>query len=115
MLIFPWFLIKENRQLRHLLAEKSVSEIMLEDIGVNGSSLNLQFAGGAAQILAESFAEQLVESGADNYLEISFCSKLFMPGEQIVVTLQRVMGKTPHLFRVEAENELNKLKEKFGA
>lgn len=108
-------LVAENDRLHSLLAEKMVSEVLIEDINIRDNGLNIQMKGGAAQILAECFAQQFIESGATNYLEVSFASEKLMPGESLVVTLQKVSGKTPHRFRMEAEAKLQELESKLAA
>jgi hypothetical protein len=108
-------LVAENEHLRSLLAEKLVGEVLIEDINIRDNGLNIQMKGGAAQLLAECFARQFIESGATNYLEVSFSSTGLMPDESLVVTLQKVSGKTPHAFRVEAEAKLQELESKLTA
>ena len=98
----------ENEQLRQALAEKTVNETMLRDLSIKNGSLNASFEGGAAHLLADAFADQFIESGATNYLEVHLSSKETGP---IVVTLQRINGKTPHQLRAEAERERDELLE----
>lgn len=108
-------LLEENERLRHELMKKAVSEIAIVEMKARDGGLDVQLEGGACQLIAEAFAHQLKESGANNYIEMSFVSKVVSPGERLVVTLQRASGKTPHQLRAAAENELQQLKERMEA
>ena len=98
---------KENAKLREALVEKVVSETMLRDLSIRGGSIHASFEGGAMHLLVDAFVEQFVESGATNYLEMQFHSNVTGP---LVVTLQRVNGKTAHQLRAEAEKERDALR-----
>ena len=77
------------------------------DIGVSGNGMHLTVEGGPAKLFAECFADQFRQSGAMNYLEM----RLTAPdGLELLVTLQKVAGKTPHQLRAEAERERDELK-----
>lgn len=89
----------EVARLQGLLEGKFNRETLLT--GMQGSTLELQ--GGAAAHLAESFALQFAEAGGENYVELRFTSQQVLPGEQFVVTLQKVAGQTPHDLRRAAE------------
>ena len=92
----------ENDELRKALAQKVTSETMLRDLSVGNGSINAAFEGGAVHLLVDSLATQFVESGAHNYIEMQFHSEATGP---LLLTLQRVNGKTPHQLRAEAEKE----------
>lgn len=100
----------ENENLRKALAEKAVSQTMLRELSVGNGSINAAFEGGAAHLLADAFADQFLESEATNYLEVHLHSAATGP---LVVTLQRVNGKTPHQLRAEAEKERDALRAKI--
>ena len=71
----------------------------------SGMEMSIQHAG--ARLIAENLYRSLEESNARNYLEVTF----YHPDEgKIVVTLQRLHGKTPHQKLVDAEAEIKKLK-----
>lgn len=97
----------ENAKLRIALAEKVTSETTLRDLSVGNGSINATFDGGAMHLLVDAFANQFEESGAANYIEMQFHSNVTGP---LVVTLQRVNGKTPHQLRAEAEQERDALR-----
>lgn len=99
---------KEIALLRAALAEKAVSSTMLREMSVINGGLNMQLEGGAAQLLAETFAEQFRQGGAVNYLEMRFTADEL----NLLVTLQRVDGKTPAQLRKEAEQKLSELEDK---
>jgi hypothetical protein len=93
------YLRAEVTRLQLLLEAKFDKETLLT--GMQGNQLQLQ--GGAASLLAEMFALQFEEGKADNYLEVRFTSAQIRPGEEFVVTVQKVAGKTPHQLRIDAE------------
>lgn len=95
----------ENEKLRQGLADKVVSETLLREMSVQNGGLNMTLEGGAARLFAASFVDQFRESGASNYLEMSF----HVDNMHLLVTLQRVAGKTPAQFRKEAEKSLASL------
>lgn len=99
----------EVDRLAGLLTDKMMSETLITDLNVK-NGLNMSLEGGVARLLAEAFCEQFIDSGAENYLEMSFGSTK-RPDMNLVVTLQRVEGKTPHQFRVEAEARAKELEE----
>lgn len=101
---------KENTKLRKALAQKVTSETMLRDLSVGNGSINASFEGGAVHLFVDSLANQFVESGAVNYLEMRFHSEATGP---LLLTLQRVNGKTPHQLRTEAEKERDILRAKI--
>ena len=103
---------KENIKLREALAEKVTSETVLRDLSIGNGSINASFEGGAVHLFVDSLANQFVESGAANYLEMRFHSEATGP---LLLTLQRVNGKTPHQLRTEAEKERDILRAKVAA
>ena len=100
---------KENTKLREALAQKVTSETILRDLNVGNGSINASFEGGAVHLFVDALANQFVESGAANYLEMQFHSEATGP---LLLTLQRVNGKTPHQLRTEAEKERDTLQAK---
>lgn len=99
----------ENAALREQLSARVMDETVVTELHLR-DGMHLGIEGGACRLLAESFAEQFVESGALNYLEMTLESRRAMPGERFVVTMQRCAGKTPHQLRAEAERELAELR-----
>lgn len=63
-------------------------------IGMNAGreGIDIEVEGGACAILAACFAEQFKDSGATNFLELSFFHKDTGP---MTVTMQRDLGTTP--------------------
>lgn len=95
-----------------LEADKAMDETMITDVNIGRGSVGIQLEGGAAGLLANAFAEQFKESGATNYLEVSFHHKDI---GGLMVTMQRTEGKTPHMLRVEAEKERDALLARLDA
>ncbi|OGT89733.1 MAG: hypothetical protein A2286_10520 [Gammaproteobacteria bacterium RIFOXYA12_FULL_61_12] len=96
----------ENRKLREQLVQRVMEETLVTEMSLS-DGITMGFRGGAARILVETFAEQFEQSGAVNYLEMTFISRSTLPGECFLVTLQRVSGKTPHQLRMESEAKLS--------
>ena len=100
----------ENHDLREQLAQRVMNETFVTGMFFGNGGFNLGYQGGAAQLLAESLAQQFETTGAVNYLEISFTSKHITPGSSYLVTIQKCTGMTPHQFRLAAERELSELR-----
>lgn len=92
----------ENDKLRAALAEKVVSQTALQELSVSKGTFEATFEGGAVHLLADALAEQFADSGATNYLEMQFDNDRTGP---LVLTMQRLNGKTPAALRREAEAE----------
>lgn len=103
-------LLAERDRLKDALASKVAAETLLTGMHGKPGEFFIGLQGGAAQILAEGLASQLAESGAENYVELRFTSKHAAPDEEVVVTIQRVRGKSPHALRREAEAERDRLR-----
>ncbi|QQE90460.1 hypothetical protein [Azotobacter chroococcum] len=103
-------LIAENERLREVLAEKLIDSTMLTGIDIGNGSLTIGAKGGVCGIMADSFGQMLFESGAENYIEAFFSSSKHPELGQIVVTVKRETGKTPHQLRQVAEAERDQLK-----
>lgn len=100
-------LIAENERLRDLLAEKVVNSTMLTGLIPEDGGMTVGFEGGACGMLAQLFGDQFYESKAINYLELRFDSAKHPELGSLVVTLQRVDGKTPHQLREVAETQVS--------
>lgn len=75
-----------------------------------GDRLYLQPGGvGVEQRFADVVAERLIESGAPNYIETGFTVDEHPELGQIVVTIRREGGKTPHELRMETEAKCEQL------
>lgn len=97
----PWNqLIEENAQLRKALAGEVCATTLLTSLATGPEGINAVFEGGVSQVMAGAFAEQFREKGGANYLELRFTAK---DGLNLLVTLQKLDGKTPSQFRSEAE------------
>lgn len=86
---------RENDLLREHASDKISSHTLMTGMSVGHGGIDMGLQGGAASLLAESFAKQFKDSGGVNYVELQFTSKEEIPGERFVVTLQRVQGLTP--------------------
>lgn len=104
----------ENTRLRELLAEKVVKATMLTGLVPDDGGMTLGFEGGACGMLAQVFGDQFYESKAINYLELRFDSAKHPELGSLVVTLQRVDGKTPHQLREVAEAQARRLIEQVA-
>lgn len=102
-------LLGENDRMRDLLAQKLVDSTMLTGLVPDASGINIHLEGGACRLVADAFGEQLYSSGAENYIEAFFSSSKYPDMGQIVVTVKRETGKTPHALRLAAEQEVRRL------
>jgi len=84
------------------LLEKSLDPGLL-GVEVHGSMMEMGLKGGAAQMLAAMFVEQFKDTGAKNYIEVSFHHNDL---GRIIVTVQRADGLTPADKLREAEAKL---------
>lgn len=106
-------LVEENKWITGLLAKKIIDQTTINEMALKGSHLILNVEGGMCKIFADAFAQQFIDSGAVNYFEASFsCDKL--PGELLIVTIQKASGKTPGQFRAEAEARCAELESKLS-
>lgn len=96
----------ENDLLRQHSAKQINDATLLTGISIGNGSMDIGMQGGAARLLADSFFDQFIESGAVNYLEVRFDSPEKMPGKSMVVTLQLVDGLTPAQKIAELKAEL---------
>jgi hypothetical protein len=111
-MLAPWREIKRLQKSNDRLY-KALSEPLLTGVEINNGSLDLWFDKDqpGPKLLAGMFYGMFLEHpDAINYLETT----LSCPEGQIVVTVQRWDGKTPHELRLEAENELRKLKSQIA-
>lgn len=100
------YLQKENEQLRQLLykqlPENEIVNFFVED--KFGSLVNVK--GGICKIVAELIVKEFIETGAINYVEMSFTSTILAPGEHFLLTVQKSSGLTPHQKLLHCQNEL---------
>jgi hypothetical protein len=100
----------ENEQLREMLAQKVVDSTMLCSFTARDGGVSIGLEGGACALMAQAFAAQLYESDVVNYIEAKFESADYPGLGEIVVTLKRESGKSPHQLRIEAETASEELK-----
>ena len=96
---------KQSAQIAELekaLKDSVLASTLLTNMAVENGGVNLSLEGGACHLIAESFSEQFKNSGATNYLEMTFESKDSDIG-QLLVTMQRTEGKTPGQLKHETE------------
>jgi len=102
----------ENDRLRAALIDQLQRDTLVSELVLNGGGMTTHLEGGACQLFADAFAQQIIGSGAENYVEATFGSRLLPPGESLVVTLQRRSGQTPHQLRRAAESERDALRQR---
>lgn len=102
----------ERDRAMEALGDDVAARTMIEDLRMQGGGLEMQFSGGASGLLAQAFVDALDAYAAANYLEVSFDSAKH---GRIVVTTQKVAGKTPHQLRKEAEQERDELQAQVEA
>jgi FtsZ-binding cell division protein ZapB len=82
-------------------------ESNIKELHMDSTGINLKLEGGACQLLAESFIDQFKDSGAENYLVVTFESDL----GPLSVTMQRENGLTPIQKVAALQAEIAELKE----
>lgn len=99
---------QQNMELRELLAqrvEQVIGATILTGIHAEPGAAVVGLKGGVCGLMANAFAEHLLASGAENYVEAYFTSGEHPELGQIVVTVKRETGKTPHQLRQLAEQK----------
>jgi hypothetical protein len=84
--------ISDDQVREYGLIEEPKVDANIVGMSTNKGGLDLQMEGGACGMLAACFAEQFKDSGAKNYLELSFFHEDTGP---MTVTMQRAVGMTP--------------------
>ncbi len=79
-------------------------QVMLTGLNVHNGSFSMGLEGGPVRLFSAAFADYFKESAASNYIEMSLASTDPEIGE-LICTLQRKQGRTPHALRREAEVE----------
>jgi hypothetical protein len=89
------------------IVEKHIDpkQVMMTGLNVHNGSFSMGLEGGPVRIFAAAFADYFKESPASNYIEMHLASTDPEIGE-LICTLQRKQGKTPHALRREAEEAL---------
>lgn len=100
----------ETADLRDALAYKVIDSAKLRSFVPDDGGFKIGLEGGPCALLADAFGEQLYTSDAINYLQLTFTSGAYPDLGEIVVTLQRCTGKTPHELRIDAEQARDLLK-----
>jgi hypothetical protein len=92
---------------------EGVAYLQSLEVDEKGFTTRLEITPEVAQHVARSFAS--IVASSPNYTELKF--ELKHPDnrfEWITVLVQKGQGLTPHQLREQAENELRKLKAKYG-
>lgn len=107
-----------SRRIRKLEEENKVLQdqvdvfFALKEAHLTGKKMDYDFGGEFVPILANMMYEFFSYSGGENYVEIRLNPKDDRCGP-LILTLQRVFGKTPAQLRNEAENEVKTLQKKI--
>jgi hypothetical protein len=101
----------ENKALREALTVQLIDATTLTGIVINTDSLTLAANGGICRIMADAFGQMLFEGKVENYIEAYFSSSKYPEMGQIVVTVKKEMGMTPHQLRLTAELERDELRQ----
>lgn len=86
------------------------------DISASKAGVHGTIQGAGAGLLASILAKPLFDLDAENYVEQRFNTKNPKTGETVyfIHTTQKVVGKSPHEKRVEAERDRDRLKAKVA-
>ncbi|KFE51100.1 hypothetical protein [Pseudomonas syringae] len=99
----------DNIEMREALTEKLIDATTLSGAIINTDGLTLGAEGGICKIMADAFGQMLFEGDVVNYIEAYFSSSKYPEMGQIVVTVKKETGKTPHELRLAAEQEGERL------
>ena len=106
MSINPWRANRELREANERLAQ-TIADPLLTGIQIGNGTIDVGMKGAGPQLLAGMFLGMLQKyPDAKNYLEVTFGSV----NGPILVTAQKPGGKTPHLLRLEAEQQCKDLR-----
>jgi hypothetical protein len=107
-LLTPWRMVKALREENELLV-KTIAEPLLTGINIGNGTIDIGMQGVGPQLLAGMFIGMLDDPRAKNYVECH----LYSPKHgQIVVTVQRCSGQTPHQLLEAARKEISALRSK---
>lgn len=115
--MFNWisrFISKRIRELEEKnreLQDQVDVYIHLKKLHLDGHRWEIDISGEFIPILAEMMYMFFKEAGGKNYVEMKLNPKNDECGP-LSLTLQRIYGKTPHECRVEAEKQVETLKQK---
>ncbi len=101
---------RERDQALAAVGDQVAASTLLTGMAVRNGGVDVGFQGGAAQLMAELFAQEFKDGQGINYIEMRFTSQHAMPGESFLVTVQRLAGKTAHDLRLQAEAERDTLR-----
>lgn len=90
----------QNGRLQKALVDDQIAQTMITDISIK-NGLNMKLQGGAVGVVASLFADQFRQTNPVNYIEMTMCDR---EGLELIVTLQKRTGQTPHQLRQLAEN-----------
>lgn len=105
----------QNDLLRRHAQKQITDATLMTGLNIGPAGVDLGLEGGAASLLAEMLAGQFKDSGAVNYLELTFSSREAVPGERFVVTIQRAAGNTPGQKLKELRARISHLVERAAA
>jgi hypothetical protein len=87
----------------------------LRDLQIEDGEAKLKVSHKLVSVMAAAFLEAMKDKGAVNYLEYVFEGAGLPYEEHVVVTVQRVAGKTPAQLKTEAEAQTTHWKEEAAA
>ena len=87
-------------------------EAYIDALCVRNGEMMLSAHGDGVSMLTQSIVEMYRAGGGENYVEMSMQDR--KTGEHFTLTVQRNEGKSPHMFRAEAEKERDKLRAKLA-
>lgn len=100
--------LKDELMRQYAMLQDQFDNLSLVEMHVVDGTLTMNLENGPVAYLAEYMAQVLGHPGEPhNYMEITINHKTLGP---MVLTLQRVSGKTPHQLLKEAQAEVDRLK-----
>lgn len=109
-------LLEINEKIRSDFEDLLNKRVNLTELAQKNGTITVEAATETAGLLATQFLHWLDELKADNYLETVFKESIRSAAKhdrspvEVIVTVQRKEGKTPHQIRTELEKELELVK-----
>lgn len=93
------------------IADLESGKITINQLMLKEGNITAAFGTELAQVMASAFLKLVDDGNATNYLEILMRHN---DGREVIVTICRSKGQTPHALRMQAEAEIKELKAKLA-
>jgi hypothetical protein len=105
---------EEYKKLEKQFSDFMAGRATIEEIAVENGAITAVAGSELVRVMAAQFAALLNSSGAKNYLEMVFTPRGGSELGEVIVTLQRRDGKTPHQIRQQLELDIVSVCDQLG-